>query len=96
MSSLTESDLKTLGNVTGFNSQFWYPLQSTVAMQGYVLGTSGLLSTTYTASILDNNDPGWMALPLDSSSSCTPRLYSFSDCLRLPVGAPKLGPYQSE
>lgn len=95
MSSLSESEMRILGNVTGFNVHYWRPLNTKVTMQGYVLGTNGVIFNIYTASILDMNDHAWLELPLDSTTGCTPRLYSFSDCSELHAGgAPRLSPYQ--
>lgn len=97
MNSLSESELETLGNVTGFNVFLWHPFGTAVSMYGYVLGTKGVISATYSASILDMNDMVWMELPLgDDFTVCTPRLYSISDCSGLPIGAPRLGPYEHE
>lgn len=94
MRSLSEIELETLGNVTGFNLAFWRPVDATVSMRGYVLGTKGVLEALYSASVVDKKDPEWMELPLSLTSSCNSRLYSFSDCSALPAGAPRLGPYK--
>lgn len=60
---LSESEMRLLGNVTGLNVYSWQPLNTKVTMQGYVLGTNGVIFNMYTASIIDMNDCAWLELP---------------------------------
>ncbi|MEQ2189202.1 hypothetical protein GOODEAATRI_022818 [Goodea atripinnis] len=94
--SLSHGDLEMLGNVTGGNVRTWFACASAVDIQAVVLGTRGVISGKFESAVLDADQTEWMELPLNCKSKCIPRTYGLSECSRLPLKSPSVGPFQVE
>lgn len=77
----------TLGNITSYKVQNWAIWGNKATLRGQLIGTLGVVQTSYAALIVNPSASEWLELPLDGTTDCRSRLYSYDNCSKLPPDA---------